>query len=1735
MIHNFTEKIIHYGKSHYVIRKYINNNQSIIIKKSIDSSDHSSVKYELKNEFSILNKLQGNKGIPRIINFKNNELILEDFDGISLDKSNLIGKLNLNSFLKIAKNITQVLKIIHDNGIIHKDLNPSNIIIKANTLDVQIIDFDLATTFAFEHLDFEHHSKIVGTLEYISPEQTGRMNRIVDYRTDFYSLGATFYYLLSGETLYKTNDSLELIHAHLTNKPLNINKKVNWLTDDLSKLIMSLLEKEPDNRYQSSFGIINDLENIEKYIKNKKYSFKLKEKDLTLSPKNPNKLYGREKELKLLMDEFNEITKGKCKTIFVSGYSGVGKTSLIREIYLPITTKRGLFVSGKSDQFQYKKPFSAPSQCFHQLCQLILSEKDTKIDKFKKNIIKSFGNEIAALYDIIPDLKKIIGEDYIASELGPLESQIRLRNLLIGILKEVSSPEYPLVIFLDDLQWADQPTLDLINDIIQEDALRGLFLIGSFRDNEIDSTHHLFEIIENTKLNVNKPKIINLQSLNINDIDYLLSDILQSSKEEVEDLAKQIHSKTRGNPFFTVELINTLHRQGILYPDTALGKWQWKSELIASFEVSQNVVNLLEKQIHDFDEELKEILIIASYLGNNFNLGLLSTACNIPVDSISKLLLPAFERGIIITSNSFAIKNNDKNTLIKFCHDRMQQAFYEMKKNSNKKNLHLQLARRFSEDIKKDYLHFRAAENYSYCVDLITDHNEKEKARRILYNASLKARLSNSFFIAENYIKLAINLLPSNCWENMKDESFNYFTNLHLILYSLSKYEEVDKIFNYLSKETINYEKMIEPICIQIISLSNRTNFLDAVNLAKKYLSFWNLSPIEENINDLLEKEMNIFYQEFESGSLEKLKSGYYMTNKSLLKAVKLLNRAAPAALFLDPLLGFWFGIKLSNILIKHGYSSDALMGLTWVILCTIALKKDFKTGYHTGKIAMEIASNQTQSQEIARAYHIFSIVICHWGEPIENALEHTFKARKGLINTGDLEFASFTYYTAVTILMEITSIKSIKKELDLAFQFTRKIGNKNTEYELLSLQQFIYSLEGKTDSFDSFNDEEFSEDLHIKTAPTRSLAIYNIMRSLSALIYNNIEKMIYHALEAPKYTPYITGFYPTSLANVLESLSYIYQIENANSQDERKILLDKLEYNQIWLNERAKESSNNFIHLFYFVEAEKYNILDDKWKSIQYYEKAMTLSQANHRPWHYALTTERAGRFYMKYGLENSGRILLSKSYNLYNNWGATNKSEVLLKEFPFIGANLSSSNKKTKNSFTTSDFDYFALLKASQTLALEKSQKKLIENVVNLVAQITASTDIQFLLKDDNDNWFLETGIINNKRLKKTTLDNAIKNHLISKTAFKLGIKYMNNIISEDAVIDSRFKNDQCYKNLEQCSLFALPIILNDKIKAFLILENKLFRNAFSPSHIESISLLCSQLAISIENIRLYESLENKVLKRTEDLKKANLELEDKNIKITDSLNYAHTIQSTILPKNSDLLNHIKNFFIIWKPCNIVGGDFYWFKKTNYGFFIAVIDCTGHGVPGAMMTMSANSILDRIINENINCNPSDVLNNLNIILKTTLNQNNFSKKDLLKEDGLDIALCFINKSKSHLTYSGAGISLYYNNNDDIIRIEADKQSIGYRRSKQDYIYKNHTIELKDNRMFYITTDGFEDQNSETSNLRYGRKKLMELMKKIHKIPLNNQKKYFENSLSEHMGNVEQRDDITLLGFKIN
>jgi serine/threonine protein kinase len=799
-------------------------------------------------------------------------LIVEDFGGISLKEWTEKGKTapSLADFLQMAIDLSNTLDILYRHRIIHKDIKPANILINPQTKQVKLIDFSIASLLPRDTQTLMSPNLLEGTLGYLSPEQTGRMNRGVDYRTDFYSLGVTFYELLAGELPFQSHDPMELVHSHIAKQPPSLHEINPQIPSVLSEIVSKLIAKNAEDRYQSALGLKHDLEKcLSQWQKTGNIVlFELGERDLSDRFTIPEKLYGRQTEVETLLKAFDRVanplssplTKGGHRggeMMLVAGFSGIGKTAVVNEVHKPIVGARGYFIKGKFDQFNRNIPFSAFVQAFRDLMGQLLSESDAQLQAWKTQILEAVGENGQVIIEVIPELERIISPQPPAVELSGTSAQNRFNLLFQKFIQVFTTQEHPLVIFLDDLQWADAASLKLLQLLMVESTVGYLLVIGAYRDNEVLAAHPLMLTLEAIAQSDSIVNTITLQPLSHASLNQLVANTLNCSTALAQPLTDLVFQKTQGNPFFATQFLKALHQDCLINFDTQLGHWQCDIAKVRSATLTDDVVEFMALQLQKLPKATQTILQLAACIGNSFDLSTLAIVSEQTEAEAATHLWKALQEGLILPQSEVykfylgTVQTTDtthESVIYRFLHDRVQQAAYSLIPESEKKATHLKIGQlllgKTPQLTQKDNI-FDIVNQLNIGIELIVNQAQLNHLASLNLLAGKKAKAATAYVDAARYLNTSLALLESDSWQTQYDLTLAIYLETAEAEYlnvNFSRLESLAQIVFSHAQTLLDRIKIYE---LQIQSYQSQSMMTRAIDIGFEALEALgiNLSP----------------------------------------------------------------------------------------------------------------------------------------------------------------------------------------------------------------------------------------------------------------------------------------------------------------------------------------------------------------------------------------------------------------------------------------------------------------------------------------------------------------------------------------------------------------------------------------------------------------------------------------------------------------------------------------------------------------------------------------------------------------------------------------------------------------------------------------------------------------------------------------------------------------------------
>lgn len=1376
-------------------------------------------------------------------------------------------KPSLKNILTVFISMARAMSELHQKSLIHNHLSLENILVKTDTLSVEIIDLSRCTTKSLQLANAGNPAKFAGSAEYMAPEQSGRMNRVVDQRSDLYSMGIMLYEFLTGNPPFKHTDLLELVHAHIAIQPKAIAEIDPNCPESLCAIADKLLQKNAYDRYQSASGLQIDLEIClaEWTAKNQIQPFKLAQIDISPQFHLSQKLYGRENELQLIISTFEKASRGETHLLLVSGYSGTGKSALVAEIYKPITAKKGYFIEGKFDQFQRSVPYYAFAKAFDSLIHIMLTESASKIERMKARMLEVLGQEGKVLTDVMPSFELIIGKQPPIAEIDGEDTQNRFNYIFQKWLSAICSEHHPIVLFIDDLQWADSASLDLLRALLLNPN-NNFLCICAYRNNEVSQAHPFAVAVNQLRDQGTRLEQIHLDNLSLDNIENLLADSLFRDIKSIKSLAELIYRKTNGNAFFVVQFLKSLSDKGLLSLNSKTHQWEWDLAELNKLSNTDNVVDFMAEKIKLLEPQTQSIFKVAACLGSIFSVKELIQVSNFSHEVIDLELDTLLNEGLIIKlEDSF-----------KFTHDRIQQAIYSLIAENRKKELHLNIGRQqltqTQADLIDDHI-FTIVNHLNLGIELIEDKEELLNIAELNIKASKKARLTSAFYESFEYIKNVLALLPEDPWKTNSDLTLRVFEEAAESAFLAGQFKEMWAFTNEILANNTDVLTRVKAYEIQI-------NAYKAENQLKKAL-FTGLEILDE-LGERFPKKASML-----TVFPDLIKTVFMLRNKNLevilslpeakdpikKASLRILANIAPSSYWGDPKVFPHIIFRMCQISLKHGVIPPSAFGFATYGVIMIGVLNKIKTGYPYGKIGLELIKRFNAKEWVAQVYTPVYALINIWNEHIKNTLKPLLDSYHIGMETGAIEFA------CINANIYCIHTYAIGKPLDILepeiSDYSQIIKQYKQETNLMYNEVFRQSalnFMGKAEDCLKLNGEAFNEDQLIEEGieqknKTISFQIF-FHRSILGNYFGDADFAFENALKAEELLDAVLA----KIEVAIHAFHFGLAAANAspNKYPQASSILNKsIKKMRHW----AKNAPENFEHKLYLLLAEQSRNKNQHHQARDFYDLSINKANENGYLQEEALANETVGKYHSKRGNFTQASFYLRNAYQNYRDWGAGAKLAQLSIQHPvelkglIDDSFLAEEMLRSEKNMSLSTLDLNSIVKVSTTLAGEIVFEKMLNQLMRIVSENIGANRAALILPKNDElilTAYWEVGqqemSIQNIYLDESENLPITLIRYIERTRLKvlLGSAWQDQLHGKDPYLQTQ----------KAKSVLGMPLINKNELQGILYVENTLLQNVFTSENAKFLNFLSNQIAISLENAMLYNNLEKNVAERTAEL---------------------------------------------------------------------------------------------------------------------------------------------------------------------------------------------------------------------------------------------------------------------------
>jgi predicted ATPase/signal transduction histidine kinase len=1378
-------------------------------------------------------------------------LILGDPGGEPLDR--LIGghPVSLSRFLRIAIGLAAALSQAHRQGLIHKDVKPANALVD-KTGRVWLTGFGIASRLPRERQSPEAPEFIAGSLPYMAPEQTGRMNRSIDSRSDLYSLGVTLYELVTGSLPFTASDPMEWVHCHIARQPISPRERMPSIPAPVSAIIMKLLAKTAEARYQTAVGLERDLRLCltDWETKGRIDAFPPGQHDKPDRLLIPETLYGRAAEINTLLAAFDRVLSGgRPELVLVSGYPGIGKSSVVNELHKPLVPPKGFFASGKFDQYKRDIPYATLAQALHGLIRPILAKNEVELGRWRDRLREALGPNGQLMVDLVPELKLVIGAQPPVPELPQQDAQSRFQ-LVFRRFIDAFTREHPLALFLDDLQWLDAATLELMAELLTHPDVRDVMLIGAYRDNEVSPAHPLMRKLRSMREGGAIIHDIVLAPLTRDDVEALITDSLHCAPGQAAPLARLVVEKTSGNPFFAIQFLTALFEEGLLTFDHAEARWRWDLLRIHDKGYTDNVVELMAGKLNRLPEGTRKALRQLACLGNSAGFAMLDLVYQEASEAIHEQLWEAARAGLIFRSgNSYT-----------FIHDRVQEAAYSLIPEDQRAEAHLRIGMLMVSHTPEDELEdviFEIVNQLNRGSHLLSSTAERERIAELNLTAGRRAKSSTAYASAIKHLQAGRDLLTEESWSRNYDLVFSIETLLaecELLIADMSVAEE--RLSRLAERARTAHDiALVTRLRVMLYIILGSDRGIDVFIEYQRWLgNEWSAHPTDEETTREYDRIMSLV----EARTIGQLLDLPLVTNPEVLDVLNVLAEVVMVAIFTDANLLALVLCRMVSLSLEHG-NCDASC-FAYVSLGTLAWSRfgNYEAGFQFGKLGYDLVEKHGLHRYQARVYLRFALCIMPWRRHLNTGRTLIRRAFDAANRIGDLTFAAYSgNFLNTNLLAAGDPLPEVQREAENGLAFAEKARFLRVIDQITTQLALIRTLRGLTAKFGSFDDGHLDEaefERHLSGNSTLAVPeCWYWIRKLQARFFaGDYAAAVQASLNAETLLWSAYYYFETAEYHFFSALAHAGAADTAKGRPRLqhiKALAGHHRRLAIW----AEACPENFEDRAALTGAEIARIEGRDLDAMRLYEQAIRAAHASGFVHNEAIAHELAGQFHLARGLDTAGHAYLGHARNCYDRWGATAKVRQLDERYRRPREEQSPASPATIGPLI-GQIDIETVIRASQALSSEMLLPMLIERLMCIaVEHAGAERALLILIREDEPRIEAEATTGPGK-IDVIVRQEPVTAADLPQSALHYVIRTQDRVLLDDASADDLYSKDDYIRRNRARSVLCLPIVKQQQLVGVVYLENNLAPFVFTPERVVILQLLASQAAISLENAALY-----------------------------------------------------------------------------------------------------------------------------------------------------------------------------------------------------------------------------------------------------------------------------------------
>ncbi|KWK73366.1 ATP-binding sensor histidine kinase [Burkholderia ubonensis] len=1411
----------------------------------------------LEHEYDLKDELDGSWAVRPIALVRaqgRTVLLLEDPGGEPL-VGLLGGPMETGRFLRLAVGITVALNQLHQRGLIHRDLKPAHILVNDAANEVRLTGFGIAARQSRERCASAPPEEIAGTLAYMAPEQTGRMNRPIDARSDLYSVGVTFYQMLTGELPFAADDPTDLLHSHLARRPVPPGERVPSIPPLLSAIVMKLLAKTAEERYQTVTALEADLRRGLAAWESRGSidPFPLGELDLPDRPLIPERLYGREREIETLLAALDRVaTRGISELVLVSGYAGVGKTSAVLALRGALASRNGLYASGKFDQYKRDIPYATLAHAFQALIRPLLAKSNADLAPWRAALAKAIGPNGGLLVPLIPELGLILGPQAPVPELLPRDAQHRFQMVFRLLLGVFARPAHPLVLFLDDLQWHDGATLELLEHLTTQPDVRNVLFIGAYRSNEVNADHPLLSRLSAIREAGGRIVDVVLSPLKCNDAGRLVADVLHAPPADTAPLARLVYEKTAGNPFFTIQFLTALVEGGLLVRGA---RWSWNLEDIRAQGFTDNVADLMLAKLRRLPAVTRDALKQLACLGNDVALAMLAMIRDGSEGELVAELRPAIRAGLLVRLGGS----------YRFLHDRVQEAAYALIPEDSRPAMHLAIGRRLIAGTAPSAVAERVFEivgQINRGAALITAPDERQQVAELNFLAGQRAKASTAYASALTYLVAAAAFVQDDAWQTQPNFVFALEYHRAECEFLTGASAEADARLAELARRATELPNLAAVTRLRLelfLALGQRER---AVEVGIDYLRRAGVRCSEHPKRDEVLQEYAHMWQKLGERPIEALLDLPLMTDAVTHGTMDVLTALMLPAWYTDVHLGSLIIARMANLSLQFGNSDASCLAYAWLGMILGPHYGDYKAAFRFGQVGRYLVEQRGMDRFKARVYQAFGGHVMQWTQPIRSARGLVRAAFDVASALGDLTYASFARNNLITQLIACGDpLVEVQKEADATISFARR-ANFNLAVDRVTPQlQLAKTLRGLTPVFGSFDDAVFHEaqfERYLLKGSASALATcwYWIRKLQARFFAGDHAAAIVAANRAEDLLWTSPSFFEQAEYHFYAALARAALCDESSGPERAGHEVALAAHHRqllIW----AASCPENFETRSTLVGAEIARLAGRESDAMRLYEQAIRSARDADFVHNQALANELAGRFYAAHGFEKIARVYLQDARHGYLRWGADGKVRQLDALYPDLRGDEGALAPTTTIGAPVEHLDLATVISVSQAVSGEIVLDKLLDTLLRTAIEQAGAERGLLILPSKDEQRVAAEATTQGDAIYVHLRDESVTDAALPTSILHHVVRTRESIIFDDASSHNPFSADPYILQHQARSILCLPLLTQAKLTGVLYLENNLAPRVFVPARTTVLKMLASQAASALEITCLYRDL--------------------------------------------------------------------------------------------------------------------------------------------------------------------------------------------------------------------------------------------------------------------------------------